>query len=76
MEVNKMSYTVKDFQFEVLLDCFSKEELLGRFRPQDLLKGLRSKDQQAGLKPEDISTDDIEFFENLIKQAKLHNNYA
>ena len=92
MEVNKMSYTVKDFQLEVLFDCFTQEEILGRFKPEDrlkglrpedrlkglrledLLKGLRSKDQQAGLKPENISTDDIEFFENLIKQAKRNNN--
>jgi len=91
MEVNKMSYTVKDFQLEVLFDCFTQEEILKRFkpedrlkglrpedrlkglRPEDRLKGLRAKDRLTGLKPENISPDEIEFFENLIKQARRYN---
>ena len=73
MEVNKMSYTVKDFQLEVLFDCFTQEEILKRFKPEDRLKGLRAKDRLTGLKPENISPDEIEFFENLIKQARRYN---
>ena len=79
MGVNKMPYTVKDFQLEVLFDCFTQEEILERFKPEDRLKGLRPEDRLKGLKtkerltdlkPENFSPDDIEFFENLIKQAK------
>ena len=79
-----MSYTVKDFQLEVLFDCFTQDEILGRFkpedrlkglRPEDRLKGLRAKDRLTGLKPENISPDEIEFFENLIKQARRHNKW-
>jgi hypothetical protein len=54
MEVNKMSYTVKDFQLEVLFDCFTKEEILGRYKPEDRLKGLGPGDLLKGLGPGDL----------------------